>query len=146
MTKFSAFAVLLVLSIGLVSSVLVSASCSDAEVASHNLSRAADQFEVYRRVVFYNGITDEYILMVEGYCSIEVDGLDGQLELTVKLPDGTYMKHFLGLSDNVTYFVEQMEPSAVSDDQYRVVFKPSEIVPALEVNVPEGLEPPTVTQ
>lgn len=128
-------------------SVALLTACSDAQVASSNLSRAADQFEIYRRVVFYNGITDEYILMVEGYCSIEVDSADNQLELTVKLPDGTFMKHFLGLSDNVTYFVEQMEPAAVSDDQYRVVFKPSEIVPALEVNVPNTVESPiSVTQ
>jgi hypothetical protein len=109
-------------------------SCdSDATVASYNLSKAADQFEIYRRVVFYNGITDEYILVVEGYCSIEVDELENQLELTVKTDDGTYLKHFLGLSDNVTYFVEQIEPSKVSDGKYKVIFKPSVIVPDIEV-------------
>lgn len=121
---------------------VTSIGCSDAEVVSSNLFRAADQFEVYRRVVFYNGITDEYILMVEGYCSIYVDALDNYMELTVKLPDGTYMKHFLRLGDNVTYFVEQMAPSAVSDNQYRVVFKPSEIVPTIEVNITETIETP----
>lgn len=106
---------------------------NDAEVASANLSQAADQFEVFRRVVFYNGITDEYILMIEGYCSITVDGMDNQLELTVKTAPGTYMKHFLGLSDNVTYFVEQIDSTEVSTGQYRVIFKPSTIIPNIEL-------------
>ena len=66
--------------------------CTDAEVASSNISKSADQFEIYRRVVFYNGITDQYILVVEGYCSINVDTTDHQLELTVKTGPGTYMR------------------------------------------------------
>lgn len=108
------------------------ASCTDAEVASQNISRAADQFEIYRRVVFYNGITNEYILVVEGYCSIEVDDIDHQLELTVKTDSGQFIKHYLGLSDNVTYFAEQLDPATVSDRHYRVIFKPSVIVPDID--------------
>lgn len=110
----------------------VSSCDTDATIASRNVSQAADQFEIYRRVVFYNGITDEYILQIEGYCSINVDKNDKQLELMVKLPDGTFMKHFLGLSDNVTYFAEQIKPASVSTSQYRVIFRPSEIIPAID--------------
>ena len=106
-------------------------SCTDVELVSHNISKAADQFEVYRRVVFLNGITDTYILSIEGYCSIYDDS--NQLEVTVKTGPGKFIKHFLGLSDNVTYFAEQLESSNVSDKQYRVVFKPSVIVPNIEV-------------
>ena len=112
---------------------LIFIGCTDAEVASANLSKAADQFEIYRRVVFYNGITNEYILMVEGLCSIKADTLDGQLELTVKTEDGQFLKHFLGLSDNVTYFVEQLRPESVSVQRYRVIFKPSVIIPVIDV-------------
>ena len=112
---------------------LIFIGCTDAEVASSNLSKAADQFEIYRRVVFYNGITNEYILMVEGFCSIKADTLDGQLELTVKTEDGQFLKHFLGLSDNVTYFVEQLRPESVSVQRYRVIFKPSVIIPVIDV-------------
>lgn len=112
------------------------ASCStDADVASYNLSQDADQFRIYRRVVFYNGITDEYILMVEGYCSIKKDNLDNQLELTVKTDNGTYLKHFLGLSDNVTYFVEQLDASMVSTKNYKVIFKPTTIIPNIELDM-----------
>ena len=105
-------------------------SCTDADVASNNLREAADQFEIYRRVVFYNGITDNYILSVEGYCSIKDQG--GQLEVLVKTKDGKFMKHNLGLSDNVTYFSEQLRPADVSSDQYRVIFKPITIIPTIE--------------
>lgn len=40
---------------------IISACSREADVASYNLSRAADQFEIDRRIVFYNGITNEYI-------------------------------------------------------------------------------------
>lgn len=116
---------------------VLATSCStDAEVASYNLSQSADQFEINRRVVFYNGITGDYILVVEGLCSIEADTVDNQLELTCKVAPNTYKKHFLGLSDNVTYFAEQLEPSSVSPYYYRVIFKPSVIVPDIDVELP----------
>lgn len=119
-----------------VAAIALFAGCTrtDADVASSNLSKAADQFEIQRRVVFLNGITDEYMLTIEGLCSIEADMEDDQLEVTCKTGKGEYKKHFLGLSDNVTYFVEQMESANVSTSQYRVVFKPSVIVPDVEVD------------
>ena len=79
----------------------------DAKVASRNLSKAADMFEIERRIVFYNGITNEYILSLEGRCSLLDQG--NQLEVTCKTGPDSYKKHFLGLSDNVTYFAEQTE-------------------------------------
>ena len=103
----------------------------DANVASRNLSKAADNFEVVRRIVFYNGITDSYILTIEGRCSIK-DSM-GQLEVTCKTGPNTYKKHFLGLSDNVTYFAEQLESKNVSPNHYRVTFKPRAIVPSVDV-------------
>lgn len=107
------------------------AACTtDAEVASENLSKAADQFEIQRRIVFLNGITDTYMLTIEGLCSIEDEVT--QLEVTCKTGSNQYKKHFLGLSDNVSYFVEQMESAGVSTDRYRVVFKPSVLVPEVQ--------------
>ncbi len=111
---------------------LVLAGCSDAKVASRNLSTAADQFEIDRRIVFFNGITDTYLLTIEGRCSIEADELDQQLEVTCKIGPEQYKKHFLGLSDNVSYLVEQLEPVDVSVYRYRVIFKPSVIIPDID--------------
>ena len=107
--------------------------CNDADVVSGNISKAADQFEIPRRVVFYNGITDTYMLTIEGYCSLGNMDDPGELTVTCKVGEDSYKKHFLGLSDNVTYFVEQVDPATVSKSNYRVVFKPSVIVPDVEI-------------
>lgn len=85
-------------------------------------------FEIDRRIVFYNGITDSYMLTIEGRCSIKADGMDKQLEVTCKTGRDDFKKHFLGLSDNVTYFVEQLEGADVSVYHYRVIFKPQSIL------------------
>ena len=109
-------------------------SCSnDADVASRNISKDSDNFKVTRRIVFFNGITDKYLMTIEGRCSIKKDGDDKQLEVTCKVGEDDYKKHFLGLSDNVTYFVEQVDAANVSVNHYKVVYKPETIVPDIEL-------------
>ena len=112
---------------------LLGACNTAADTASANLSKAAEEFEVDRRVVFMNGITDTYMLTIEGRCSIEDEA--GQLEVTCKVGEDQYKKHFLGLSDNVTYIVEQLEAIDVSEYRYRVIFKPTAIVPDVDVEI-----------
>lgn len=107
--------------------------CNDAAVASHNLSKAADNFEVARRIVFYNGISGDYVLSIEGLCSLDSSTTVRAITVTCKTGPDAYKKHFLGLSDNVTYFAEQVDAAAVSVSQYRVVFKPSVIVPSVDL-------------
>lgn len=104
-----------------------------ADVASHNLSKAADNFEVSRRVIFYNGITGEYMLVIEGLCSLGNQDTAGKLSVTCKTGPSSFKKHFLGLSDNVTFFVEQLEPNQASIYHYRVTFKPSTIIPDIRI-------------
>ena len=108
-------------------------SCKEADVASENLSRAADEFEINRRIVFYNGVTGEYILTIEGLCSIGNYDKVRQLSVTCKTGNKSYKKHFLGLSDNVTYFAEQIENGDVSGKHYKVIFKPLSIIPDIEI-------------
>ena len=112
--------------------VLAAGSCDDAAVVSSNLSKAADNFEVNRRIVFYNGITDKYLLTIEGRCSIDTSNSGATLYVICKVADGQFKKHFLGLSDNVTYFAEQGDPVAASDYHYRVTFKPQAILPDVD--------------
>ncbi len=110
--------------------------CStDADVAAHNLSLAAEMFEVNRRIVFFNGITDQYLLEITGLCSVESSdsALGGALEVTCKTGPSEFKKHFLGLSDNVSYLVEQVEGVDASVYNYRVIFKPDVIVPDIDV-------------
>jgi hypothetical protein len=106
---------------------------SDADMASRNMSKAADNFEVSRRIVFYNGITGEYMMTIEGLCSLGNNDKSREVSLTCKTSPTTYKKHFLGLSDNVTFFVEQLEPVKVSAYHYRVIFKPASIIPDIEI-------------
>ena len=110
----------------------VAAACdSDADLASENLSKDAESFKINRRIVFYNGITDTYILVVEGFCSVETEP-ENKLTVTCKVGKDQYKKHFLGRSDNVTWFAEQIESANVSVDHYKVIFKPSAVVPDIE--------------
>jgi len=102
----------------------------DADVASKNVSKAADNFEVQRRIVMFNGITDKYLMEIVGACSIKDEG--NQLEVICKVGKDEYKKHFLGLSDNVSYFVEQGEPVKASANHYRVTFRPQSIIPDVD--------------
>lgn len=111
---------------------MLSACAPDADVASRNLSKAADMFEIDRRVVFYNGITGEYMLVVEGRCSLGNNDKPRELTVTCKTGPDSYKKHFLGLSDNVTFFAEQLQHKNVSTYHYRVIFKPQTIIPDVD--------------
>lgn len=116
-------------------------ACTSADIASRNLSREADMFRINRRIVFYNGITNEYILVIEGYCSLGNYDPVGEVSITCEVGKDEYKKHFLGLSDNVTYFSEQVDGVGVSKDAYKVIFKPRSIVPDLEIDIPEDIIP-----
>jgi hypothetical protein len=108
----------------------------EADVASQNLSNAADSFEITRRIVFYNGVTGEYILTIEGLCALGNYDSAGSLSVTCKTGPTQYKKHFLGLSDNVTYFAEQIDSASVDAFHYRVIFRPAQIVPDIDIQTP----------
>ncbi len=103
--------------------------CTDAEIASQNVSKEADQFRVKRRIVFINLRHDSYLFEIIGNCSIETDSSDNQLEVICKVGEDKYQKHFLYLSNETTYTVEQLNYSEVSKYDYEIVFKPESIVP-----------------
>lgn len=118
----------------IIAAALLSSCSTDADVASHNLSMDAGAFKLTRRVVFYNGITDTYLLTIEGRCQVDKDGGGGNwMAVTCKTGENEYKKHYLGLSDNVTYFSEQVDAASVDVYRYKVVFKPEAIVPDVEL-------------
>lgn len=106
---------------------------SESTVAAYNVSQAAHNFEVNRRVVFYNGITGEYILTIEGLLSVTQE--EGKLSVIVKTGPHAYKKHYLGISDNVTWFCEQIDSAQADPYHYRVIFRPTTIIPDIEVQV-----------
>ena len=121
--------------IGVYLTVMISGCNSAADVASRNLSKDAEEFKIVRRIVFVNGITDNYIMSIEGRCSVEF--LANKFEVTCKVEDGTYLKHYLGRADNVFPFVEQLQSASVSTSHYKVVFRPSVIIPDIDYKARE---------
>lgn len=118
----------------LAAAALAAVSCSgpdDAQVVSQNLSTAADNFEINRKIIFLNSITDHDVLVIEGRCSLTDQGT--QLEVVCKVGDNSYKKHFLGLSDNMTYVSEQVDGANASPYHYRVTIKPQALIPSPDV-------------
>jgi hypothetical protein len=121
------------LTIGMVALVMLTACEPAANIAARNISAAADNFEIHRRVVFYNGITGQYILVIEGLCSLGNNDTGLRMSVTCKTGPTSYKRHFLGLSHNVTFFAEQLDGVAASQYRYRVMFNPLAAVPSIEI-------------
>lgn len=97
--------------------------CREADRASYNLSREADNFNIVRQLTVMNCIQGDVLFQMSGCMSINVDETENQLEVTVKNEDGTYAKHFVGLSDNVTYVLEDLDLGANDVSAYRYTLK-----------------------
>ena len=104
--------------------------CSQAERASYNISRQADNFNIVRRVTVIDCITGDTLFQMTGKMSINADTTENQLEITVE-ESGHYMKHIIGLSDNVTYVLEDLDLGAneVSNYHYTINFNPKMWIP-----------------
>lgn len=104
--------------------------CSEAERVSYNLSQEADNFNVVRQLTVINCITGDTLFQMTGKMSITADTEDDQLEIIVE-DEGTYVKHFVGLSDNVTYVVEDLNlgSNEVSKYRYTLNFNPNMWIP-----------------
>lgn len=107
--------------------------CTDTTVVNNNLTKDADNFKVYRHIVFINNITGEYLLEITGYCNVTADTADKQLETICKNDNGGYIKNFLGVNETTTYFVEQIDAKYASDKHYKLIIKPSTLIPTIEV-------------
>lgn len=110
-------------------SIIGMVGCREAQTVSSNISKEADNFNVTRRLVVINGRTDTIIFSLVGNFSITVDQEDHQLEVIAEVRDGVYRKHFIGLSDEIQYFVEDVGETEVSKYRYEVEFMPEKIVP-----------------
>lgn len=105
--------------------------CNQAERVSRNLSKEADNFNVVRQLTVINCITGDTLFQMTGKMSITADVEDNQLEIVVE-DDGKYVKHFIGLSDNTTYVVEDLNlgKNDVSNYRYTLNFNPKMWIPA----------------
>ena len=106
-------------------------SCQEqADQVSYNLSKQADNFNIVRQVTVINCLQGDVLFQMTGRMSIRSDNADNQLEIIVE-DDGTYTKHFIGLSDNVTYVVEDLNlgANAVSKYRYTINYNPKMWLP-----------------
>lgn len=111
-----------------VSAALLS-GCNQAERVNYNITEEAQNFNVYRRVTVINCIQGDTLFEIEGRMNIEADTQDNQLEIIVETEEGKYKKHFIGLSDNVTYTVEDITGSEVSRYHYEINYNPNMWIP-----------------
>ena len=122
------------IAIALVAGTLLLTGCqSAADKANNNLTRAADNFEVARRIVGINGITDKVLFSVEGFCSYNTKDA-GNFEAVCKQPDGSITRTTMHLSDNVTFVSTQLAGAHVSLFHSRVIFRPEAIIPNFDLS------------
>ena len=120
-------------SIGAVISLLVvilTACDQQADRVSYNISKQADNFNVIRQITVINCIQGDVLFQMTGKMSLIVDSAQNQLEITVEDENGSYKKHFIGLSDNVTYTVEDVTDNYVNNYHYELNFNPNMWIPA----------------
>lgn len=115
--------------------ILTMTGCSEASKVSYNLSKQADNFNVIRQLTVINCIEGDVLFQMTGKLSITADVEDNQLEVLVEDEDGTYKKHFVGLSNNVTYVVEDLDVNNVSKYRYTINYNPKMWIPANFENI-----------
>lgn len=110
--------------------ILTLAGCeTQADRVSYNLSQEADNFNDIRQVTVINCLQGDVLFQMTGKMSIKADTADNQLEIVVEDENGDYKKHFIGLSDNVTYVVEDITSGDVSNYKYTLNFNPKMWLP-----------------
>lgn len=118
----------------LIAAILLTVLCltgceTEAQRVSYNISQEADNFNNIRQITVINCIQGDVLFQMTGKMSITADTNDNQLEVIVEDDNGKYKKHFIGLSDNVTYVVEDITDGDVSKYHYTLNFNPKMWVP-----------------
>lgn len=114
---------------------LLLTGCSEAKRVSSNLSQESDNFNVVRKVTVIDAITNDVMFQMSGRMSIKADTKDKQLEIVVENAKNKYQKHIIGLSDNVSYIVEDVDVPNVSKYKYEINYNPKMWVPSKLKNV-----------
>lgn len=132
MKRIIAFLLVLIMVMGLFA---LTGCDTEASRVSYNLSQEADNFNVVRQLTVINCIQGDVLFQMTGKFSITVDNVDNQLEVVVEASDGSYQKHFIGLSDNVTYVVEQKNFKNVDKYKYTLNYNPKMWIPVGAKNI-----------
>lgn len=107
------------------------ASCTNASVVNNNLSQAADNFEVVRKITVYNARTDLIVMEMEGYMSLSNNGAN-ELVVTCKTGKDEYKKNYVYLNEYVIYVVEDITGTITDPYHYKIKFHTP--VPDIDIN------------
>ena len=102
--------------------------CRESSRASYNLSKEADSFNVVRQITVINCLKGDIMFQMSGKMSINMDEEENQLEIMIEDGD-VYKKHFIGLSDNVTYIIEDVKGVDVDNYKYTIKINPEMWIP-----------------
>lgn len=97
------------------------ASCTAAESVNHNLSQAADNFGVVRKITVYNARTDLIVMEMEGLMSLS-NSITNELVVTCKTGANEYRKNYIYLNEYVIYVVEDITGTVTDPYHYKVHF------------------------
>jgi hypothetical protein len=103
-----------------------------SEKVSYNLSLQADNFNVARKLTVINQRTDTILFQMKGNFSIEKES-DGDLAVIGENENGTFYKHFVCLSSEITYIIEDLGTTGVNKYKYEINFNPKMIIPVKPV-------------
>ena len=121
--------------IALITVLLLTGCETQADKVSYNLSQEADNFNVVRKITVINCLEGDVLFQMTGKMSITADTADNQLEIIIEDENGKYKKHFIGLSDNVTYVVEDLDINDVSNYKYTLNYNPKMWIPVEFENI-----------
>lgn len=135
-TIFTTFKILISLVVFIFPIICCTSCETESEKVRYNLSQEADNFNIVRQVTVIDCITGDVLFQMSGRMSVIADTSDNQLEIIVE-SDGKYQKHIIGLSDNVTYVVEDLNlgDNDVSQYKYTINYNPKMWLPYKFENV-----------
>ena len=105
---------------------------STSNTVNHNLSKDADEFNLYRKITVTNARTDTIMLQADGYMSLSNNSAN-ELVVTIKTGENTYYKDYIYLNDWTCYVMEQTEPTGTDKYHYQLVIYPERIIPDVEI-------------
>lgn len=108
------------------------AGCTTADTVNHNLSKEANEFNVYRKITVTNARTDTIMLRAEGYMSLSNNN-SSELVVTIKTGENSYYKDYIYLNDWTCYVMEQTEPNSTDKYHYELVFYPERLIPDVQI-------------
>ena len=95
--------------------------CTEAENVNHNLSQAADNFQVVRKITVYNARTDLIVMEMEGLMSLS-NSATNELVVTCMTGPNEYKKNYVYLNDYVIYVVEDITGTTTDPYHYKIHF------------------------